>query len=71
MRVLCALGTATLLVPLTGCGFGAFLNQAAVGFAEAFGAYGAGLLIDGFGDGTGPGPFCIGPGCGETGSGSD
>ena len=53
-----------MLFPLGGCGFGPFLRQAEIGFARSFGAYAAGLLFDQFGSGDGPGPICIGPGCG-------
>ena len=67
MRIVGALATGGMLLQLGGCSFGPFLRQAEIGFAQSFGAYAAGLLIGQFAPADGPGPICIGPGCGNAG----
>ena len=69
MKVVCVLASGSMLFQLGGCGFGPFLRQAELGFAQAVGTYAVGLLIDGLAPANGPGPFCIGPGCGSGGTG--
>ena len=68
MRIIGVLATGSLLFQMGGCSFGPFFKQAQVGFAEAFGAYAAGLLFEQLESVEGPGPICIGPGCGAGGT---
>lgn len=63
MRCVAALVTGSMLLQFGGCSLGSLMKFAERGFAEALGAYGAGLLLDQILGDDGPGPLCIGPGC--------